>query len=67
MSILVHQHLSIDELSIVLICLGEVNITDAKEVHAALKQRLTRTLRKAAPDHYQDLVNLGKIDAIEAR
>lgn len=61
-SILTTTTLSPDDLAIILVCMAEVNITDQREKKAALHQRLSRMLQKMAPDFYDELIRIGKIE-----
>lgn len=57
--------LTIDDLAIILACLCETRITDACEQQFALQIKLSQTLSRNAAEHYQALVDAGKIPSIE--
>ena len=53
--------LGLEELTMILACLGEVHINDMRVQQSLLQMRLSQSLKKMAPIRYAALVKLGKI------
>lgn len=65
MSQSITTHLTPDEISVILVCLEGVNITNRRDMQKALFERLSKSLRRAMPREYALAIEAGDFSPLE--